>query len=70
MAESPMLGARCPVEWQQEIKNIARASKKTDADIIREAIGEYLGKTSAGGIKKAIADLEKRVSEIERRMVE
>ncbi len=55
MAESPMVGARIPQEWQQQISAIALASGRKEAEIIREALGQYLGKTDLGNIKGAIA---------------
>ncbi|MUG98938.1 hypothetical protein F7734_44250 [Scytonema sp. UIC 10036] len=39
MAESPMLGARCPVEWAEKIKNIAHLTGRSEAEVVREAIG-------------------------------
>jgi RHH-type rel operon transcriptional repressor/antitoxin RelB len=68
MAESPMLGARCPVEWQQQIQAIATASGRKEAEVIREALGQYLGKTDPGSIKGAIANLEDRVADLERKL--
>lgn len=70
MAESPMLGARCPVEWQEKIRNIAGAFGKKEAEIIREAIAAYLGETGSGSVKRVIASLEDRVTSLERRLAE
>jgi len=30
--------ARCPVEWQQQIRAIATASGRKEAEIVREAL--------------------------------
>ncbi len=58
MPESPMLGARCPVEWQQQIRVIALASGKKETEVVREALGQYLGQTNPAAIKDANASLE------------
>lgn len=69
MAESPMVGARVPLEWQQQISAIALASGRKEAEIIREALGQYLGKNDPGSIKGAIASLEDRVTNLERQLL-
>lgn len=51
MASSPMVGARVPHEWQQQINAIALASGRKEAEIVREALGQYLGRTDPGSIK-------------------
>ena len=55
MAESPMVGARVPQEWQQQINAIAVATGRKEAEIVREALGQDLGKTDPDSIKGAIA---------------
>ncbi len=67
MAESPMVGARVPQEWQQQISAIALASGRKEAEVIREA-AQYLGKTDPGSIKFAIANLEDRVADLEQKL--
>ncbi len=68
MAESPMVGARVPQEWQQQISAIALATGRKEAEIVREALGQYLGKTDPGSIKGAISSLEGRVADLERQL--
>jgi RHH-type rel operon transcriptional repressor/antitoxin RelB len=63
-----MVGARVPQEWQQQISAIARASGRKEAEIIREVLGQYLGKTDLGSIKGAITSLEDRVTNLERKL--
>ena len=65
MPESPMVGARVPKMWQQQISAIASASGRKEAEIVREALGEYLGKTDPASVKGAIASLEDRVASLE-----
>ena len=69
MAESPMVGARVPQEWQQQISAIALATGRKEAEIVREALGQYLGKNDPGSIKGAIASLEDRVADLERKLL-
>ena len=68
MAESPMVGARVPQEWQQQISAIAQASGRKEAEVIRSALGQYLGRTDPGSIKGDFANLEDRVADLERKL--
>lgn len=65
MAYSPMVGARVPQDWQQQISAIATASGRREAEVVREALGEYLGKVDPSAVKSAIADLQERVLNLE-----
>ena len=38
MAESPMVGARVPQDWQQQISAIAHLAGRKEAEIVREAL--------------------------------
>lgn len=69
MAESPMVGARVPQEWQQQISAIAAAAGRKEAEVVREAISQYLGQTDPGSVKGAIADLQERMTSLERKLV-
>ncbi|WP_250126817.1 hypothetical protein [Chroococcidiopsis sp. CCMEE 29] len=68
MPKSPMIGARVPQQWQQQINAIALASGRKEAEVVREALGQYLGKTDPGSVKGAIASLEDRVTDLERKL--
>ena len=68
MAESPMVGARVPQEWQQQISAIASASGRKEAEVVREALAQYLGETAPGAVKGAITSLEDRVGNLERKL--
>ena len=68
MAESPMVGARVPQDWQQQISALALAAGRKEAEIVRDAIAQYLGKTDATSVKGVIADLQERVTILERKL--
>ena len=69
MAESPMVGARVPQDWQQQISALALAAGRKEAEIVREALAQYLGKTDPSSVKGAIADLQDRVANVERKLI-
>ncbi len=45
MAESPMVGARFPKIGSNALSAIALAAGRKEAEIVREALAQYLGKT-------------------------
>ncbi|MBR8840755.1 MAG: hypothetical protein DSM106950_44020 [Stigonema ocellatum SAG 48.90 = DSM 106950] len=65
MAESPMVGARVPQEWLQQIQGIAAASGRTEAQIVSPAIAAYLGQVNPDGVSSALASLQSRVEILE-----
>ncbi len=69
MAESPMVGARVPQDWQQQISAIAASAGRKEAEIVRDAITQYLGKTDPTAVKGALADLQDRVASVERKLI-
>ena len=68
MPESPMVGARVPQDWQQQIQEIAAAAGRKEAEVIREAIGQYLGQIDPASVKGAIASLEYRLASVEQKL--
>lgn len=68
MAESPMVEARVPQDWQQQIQAIANASGRKEAEVVRSAIAQYLGKTDPVVVREAIADLQQRVTNLEQKL--
>ena len=68
MAYSPMVGARVPQDWQQQISAIALAAGRKEAEIVRDAIAQYLGKTDPSSVKGAIVSIEDRVTSLERKL--
>lgn len=69
MAESPLVGARVPQGWQQQISAITLAAGRKEAEIVREALGQYLGQTNPPSMKGAISDLQDRVANVERKLI-
>ena len=67
MPESPMVGARVPQEWQQQIQEIATAAGRKEAEVVREALAQYLGQTDPSSVKGALADLQERVASLEQK---
>jgi RHH-type rel operon transcriptional repressor/antitoxin RelB len=68
MAESPMVGARVPQEWHQQISAIAVATGRKEAEVVRYALGQYLGKTDTRSVKGNFARLEERVADLEQKL--
>ena len=68
MAESPMVGARVPQDWQQQIQAIATDSGRKEAEIVREAITQYLGRTKPVSVKAVITTLDDRVTLLKRKL--
>ncbi len=68
MPESPMVGARVPQDWQQQINAIAAAAGRKEAEVVREALAQYLGQTDPAAVKGAIASLQDRVTDLERKL--
>lgn len=68
MPGSPMVGARVPQDWQQQIQAIATASGRKEAEVVTEAIAQYLGRTDPSSVKGVIASLEDRVASLQRKL--
>jgi RHH-type rel operon transcriptional repressor/antitoxin RelB len=63
-----MLGARCPVEWQAKIRGIAEATGKKEAEVVREAITQYLGEADPTTITRTLEDMQQRLAAVERKL--
>lgn len=63
-----MVGARVPQDWQQQISAIASAAGRKEAEIVRDALAQYLGQTDPNSVKGAIADLQERVTCLEQKL--
>lgn len=65
MAESPMVGARVPETWQKKFREIAELTGRTEAEVVREALGQYLGLVSPSSVKSVLQSHEERLSKLE-----
>jgi RHH-type rel operon transcriptional repressor/antitoxin RelB len=63
-----MLGARCPVEWQEKIRGIAEATGRKQAEVVREAIAQYLGETDSTTIIGTLEDMQQRLAVVKRKL--
>lgn len=59
---SPMLEARCPLEWQQKIQEIAKVANRTEAEVIKETSAEYLNVTDPKAINSTWEDMQLRLT--------
>lgn len=62
--QQPMVGARVPHSWKNQIEGITQETGKSESDIIREAIAQYLGQTDLNSVES----LMKRVANLERQL--
>ena len=51
MPESPMVGAKILQDWQQQLQEIATAAGRKEAEVVREALAQYLGRTDPAASK-------------------
>ena len=58
----PIASARVPHEWHQQISEIAAETGRTSSDVVKEALGQYLGKTDP----EAVAAMSRRLTKLER----
>lgn len=61
--QKPLASARIPHEWMEQIKSICEESGKTPSEVMQDAIGQYLGKTTVG----SVTSLAQRVTALERK---
>jgi RHH-type rel operon transcriptional repressor/antitoxin RelB len=62
------LGLGFPKTGSNALSAIATASGRKEAEVVREALGQYLGRTDPGSIKGAITSLEDRGADLERKL--
>ncbi|PSB24474.1 hypothetical protein C7B70_25435 [Chlorogloea sp. CCALA 695] len=51
------------------VSALALAAGRKEAEIVREALAQYLGKTDPSSVKGALADLQDRVANVERKLI-
>jgi RHH-type rel operon transcriptional repressor/antitoxin RelB len=49
-----------------QIQEIAAAAGRKEAEVVREALAQYLGRTDPSSVKDAISSLEDRVASLGR----
>lgn len=47
---------------------LATASGRKEAEVVREALAQYLGQTDPAAVRGALADLQERVTSLERKL--
>jgi predicted DNA-binding protein len=62
--QQPMVGARVPHTWKDQIKGICQETGKSESEVVQEAIGQYLGRTDLDSVES----LMKRVATLERQL--
>ena len=60
--QKPMVGARVPHSWKEQIETLCRESGKSESEIVQEAIAQYLGRHDIN----SVVSLNKRVATLER----
>lgn len=63
----PIASARIPNSWDDQIKAISAETGKTPSEIVKEAIGQYLGKTDVDSVQsmsRRLAALERQVKKL------
>ena len=61
-------GLGFPRTGSKALSAIALAAGRKEAKIVRDAIAQYLGKTDPSSVKGALADLQDRVANVERKL--
>jgi predicted DNA-binding protein len=60
----PLAHARIPQEWEAQLRAIATETGQTYSEVVRQAIGAYLGKTDVASVEA----MSKRVAALERQL--
>jgi RHH-type rel operon transcriptional repressor/antitoxin RelB len=63
-----MVGARVPQDWQQLFQALTTASGRKEAEVVREAHAQYLGRTDPGSVQGAMRSLQDPVASLERKL--
>ena len=65
MTEKVMVGTRIPVQWQEKIKQLSLSTGKKESELLREAIGRYLGEHEPNSESGTLDDYGLRLSRLE-----
>ncbi|NEQ29605.1 MAG: CopG family transcriptional regulator [Leptolyngbya sp. SIO4C5] len=59
--EKPLVATRVPHSWVAQIEELSQETGKSQSEIVREALSQYLGKTDPD----AVATMARRLSKLE-----
>jgi len=62
--QKPMVGARVPHTWKDQILDISQETGKSESEVVQEALAQYLGRTDLDSVES----LMKRVATLERQL--
>ena len=62
--QKPMVGARVPHPWKDQIEDICNETGKSESEVVQEALAQYLGRNDLNSVES----LMKRVSTVERQL--
>lgn len=62
--QKPMVGARVPHAWKNQIEGICNETGKSESEVVQEAIALYLGRNDLNSVES----LTKRVASLERQL--
>jgi hypothetical protein len=65
--QKPMVGARVPHSWKDQIEGICQELGKSESAVVQEAIAQYLGRTdidSVQSMSKRLAALERQYKKL------
>jgi len=68
MAESPTVGVRIPPEWLEEINALCEQTGKTKTQVVLEALGHFLGKTTVSSINAELEAIQGRLEALEKKL--
>ena len=63
----PVVSARIPHSWNEQISAISTETGRTPSEVVKEAIGLYLDKTDPNGVAsmaRRLTTLEKQVKKL------
>lgn len=68
MGESPTVGVRIPSEWLHEINALCEETGKTKTQVVLEALGQFLGKTTVSSINAELEAIQGRLEALEKKL--
>ncbi|MCY7286421.1 MAG: hypothetical protein LH679_23995 [Cyanobacteria bacterium CAN_BIN43] len=65
--QQPMVGARVPHPWKNQMEVITQETGKSESKIVCEALAQHLGRTDLGSVEplmKQVATLERQLKKL------